>query len=136
LFGIEKVLTENDLGLTGSHQAGFLIPKALVKSKIFSELSHTEVNPRARLKFEELKTGDVWYFNYIFYNSRLFGGSRSEYRLTGLATFLRAHSLQPGDSIVFKRVDEYDYEIEIKKTTRKSGLLSHESWLSIYGESS
>jgi hypothetical protein len=134
MLAIEKVLSENDLGLTNSHQAGFLIPKALVRQGLFESLSETNLNPRKRLKITESDTGTEWHFTYIFYNNKFFGGSRSEYRLTGLASFLREHSLRPGDSIVFTRVEEYDYKIEIKRKARKSSILTQDSWISIYGE--
>ncbi len=134
MLSIEKVLSENDLGLTNSHQAGFLIPKSLVRQGLFENLSETALNPRKRLKITESATGAEWYFSYIFYNNKYFGGSRSEYRLTGLAAFLREHLLKPGDSIVFTRVEAYDYKIEIKRKARKSSILTQESWISIYGE--
>lgn len=133
---VEKVLSENDLGLTGSHQAGFLVPKSLLETGVFPKLSALEPNPRVRLKFEDQDSNEVWYFTYIYYNNKFFGGSRNEYRLTGLAAFLKANALKPGDSIVFTLHTEYDYKIRIKKRLRKSSLLSQESWLSIYGGNS
>lgn len=130
---VQKILSENDLGLTRSHQAGFLIPKSLIRAGMFEELGTGELNPRIRLKMEEPSTGERWYFSYIFYNNKFFGGSRSEYRLTGLTSFLRAHSLKPGDSILFTRTSQYDYEINIQKKLREPSVLSRESWQAIYG---
>lgn len=131
---VEKILSENDLGLTNSHQAGFLIPKYLIKQGMFETLADQELNPRIRLKMTEKEIDQHWYFSYIYYNNKYFGGSRNEYRLTGLASFLREHSLRPGDAIVFTRVDKYDYEIEIKKAKLGGSVLTNESWAAIYGE--
>lgn len=131
---VEKVLSENDLGLTKSHQAGFLIPKYLIKQGMFETLTSQELNPRIRLKMTEKEIDQHWYFSYIYYNNKHFGGSRSEYRLTGLASFLREHSLRPGDAIVFTRVDQYDYEIRINKAKTGASVLTNESWAAIYGE--
>jgi len=131
---VEKILSENDLGLTKSHQAGFLIPKHLVQQGMFEKLTDQELNPRIRLKMTEKEIDQDWFFSYIYYNNKYFGGSRSEYRLTGLASFLRGHSLRPGDAIVFTRVDQYDYEIRIKKARTGGSVLTSESWAAIYGE--
>lgn len=135
-LSVRKVLSQNDLGLTGSHQAGFLIPKSLIEQGVFPKLTTVEPNPRVRLRFLDEKTQEVWYFTYIFYNNKFFRGSRSEYRLTGLASFLRANSLKPGDNIVFTLEGQYDYRIVIQKQTRESSFLSKDSWFAIYGGNS
>jgi len=43
----------------------------------------------------------VYYLNFIHYNNKLFGGTRDEYRLTGIATMLRDYGLRVGDQIEF-----------------------------------
>ena len=49
-----KILSENDVGSNGSHQAGFLVPKLFVKEGLFEKLADTEINPRLKLKFVDL----------------------------------------------------------------------------------
>jgi hypothetical protein len=39
-----KRLSDNDVGLTNSHQAGFLIPKLFVKEGLFEKMSDEELN--------------------------------------------------------------------------------------------
>ena len=55
-----KVLSENDVGETNSHQAGFLIPKEFVKNGLFQELPNVSLNPRMRLRIVDLTDGSEW----------------------------------------------------------------------------
>ena len=48
---IEKTLSPNDLGLTGAHQAGMLIPKDEIILNYFPRLDKTAENPRVALRF-------------------------------------------------------------------------------------
>ena len=129
-----KILSENDIGTNGSHQAGFLIPKLFVKGGLFEKLTDTEVNPRLRLKFVDLKDGSEIFLNYIYYNNKLFGGTRHEYRLTGLTRWIKSHGLIPGDSIQMSKIAAFDYTIEIIKKERQPKTLSEDSWIALYGK--
>ena len=129
-----KILSENDIGTNGSHQAGFLIPKLFVKGGLFEKLTDTEVNPRLRLKFVDLKDGSEIFLNYIYYNNKLFGGTRHEYRLTGLTRWIKSHGLKPGDSIQMSKIAAFDYTIEIIKKERQPKTLSEDSWIALYGK--
>lgn len=100
---VQKVLSDNDVGLTGGHQAGILIPKLPEIRSLFPALDARQKNPRARLLFRENSNGAQWTFNFIYYNNRLFGGTRNEFRLTGMTEYLRAVSAKPGDSLAFSR---------------------------------
>lgn len=134
LESARRRLSANDLGITGSHQAGFLIPKELIREGLFPQLSATQRNPRSRLKMIQKSHGHVYFLNFIYYNNKLFGGTRDEYRLTGISSILRDYGLRVGDQIEFVRTGEYDFEFEIIKQHRESTLLDAESWKLIYGE--
>jgi len=96
---VSKTLSRNDLGLTGSHQAGMLVPREL--ANFFPPLRETEKNPRAVVEAID-EDGVSWNFNFIHYNNKLFGGTRHEYRLTRMTKFLRMQNLVEGDLVEFK----------------------------------
>jgi hypothetical protein len=99
---ITKELSRNDTGQTGSHQAGILIPRRTDILAFFPSLNPTKLNPRHKLVFHDDR-GNRWVFSFIYYNNKLFGGTRNEYRLTCMTPFLRAHNLKPGDAITLAR---------------------------------
>ena len=129
-----KRLSDNDVGITHSHQAGFLIPKLFVKEGLFEEMSDEVLNPRLRLKFRDLADGTDIYLTYIYYNNKFFEGTRHEYRLTGLTRWIKNHGLKSGDTIQISRLDKYDYTIGIIKAERRPSSLSEESWTALYGK--
>jgi len=50
--------------------------------------------------------------NYIYYNGKLHGVStRNEYRLTGIAPFLRVVVAREGDKLIFTRHGDMRYEV-------------------------
>jgi hypothetical protein len=111
---IGKVLSANDLGLTGAHQAGMLIPKQGPALAFFPLLDGRLKNPRIRLTFHDAE-GGRWELTFIYYN----GGTRNEYRLTGMTRFLRESGLRPGDELVLRRDEAGRLLIEVK--TDKTG---------------
>jgi hypothetical protein len=129
-----KRLSDNDVGITNSHQAGFLIPKLFVREGLFEELTDQELNPRVRLKFRDLTDGTDIYLSYIYYNNKFFEGTRHEYRLTGLTRWIKTHGLKSGDTIQISRINKYDYTIGIIKAERRPSSLSEESWTALYGK--
>lgn len=100
---ISKKLTANDVGTTGAHQAGILVPKEKAILSFFPSLDPNVKNPRITLIVRELKDGTRWEFNFIYYNNRLFGGTRNEYRLTRMTRYLRAIDSRVGDNLVFSK---------------------------------
>ena len=99
---ISKILSSNDTGETGGHQAGILIPKGGDILQFFPELDEEEKNPRTSLYFID-EANQRWKFNFIYYNNKFFGGTRNEYRLTGMTEYIRQNNLKAGDSIVLSR---------------------------------
>lgn len=96
---ISKTLSSNDIGLTGGHQAGMVVPKKANILSFFPSLSVTDKNPRVLLEFVD-NNDKVWKFAFIYYNNRLFGGTRNEYRLTRMTKYIKSNNLKVGDRIL------------------------------------
>jgi hypothetical protein len=111
---VEKVLSANDTGETGGHQAGLLIPKDVLTLQFFPRLDPSVKNPRCVIDLRD-PAGEEWTFNFIYYNNKLFGGTRNEYRLTGMTEFIRRYALKEGDSVIFKRIKERVYEVDYRR---------------------
>ena len=95
----EKVLTANDVGETGGHQAGMHIPK-LQKELIefLPKLDPGLKNPDIWLLCTDTG-GNQWQFRYIHYNNRLHDpcGTRDEYRITHMTQYFHAVNARSGD---------------------------------------
>ena len=100
-----KILSANDTGETGSHQAGILVPKDLSILSFFPELDKNIKNPRITLRFED-NSGTFWTFHFIYYNNKKFGGTRDEHRLTGMTAYIKQNNLKAGDRIYFHQGDD------------------------------
>lgn len=107
---IEKVLSANDVGATGAHQVGFLIPKQRQILQFFPQLNGAALNPQCELTFTD-PNGDKWTFKYVYYNNRLVGGTRNEYRLTRMTGFMRRFGLRAGDTVRLQRDASGFYQI-------------------------
>lgn len=101
-YAISKVLSANDTGDTGGHQAGILVPKDPEILGFFPPLDNTEKNPRCHLPFFD-ESGTRWEFAFIYYNNRFFGGTRNEFRLTRMTPYMRLNALKPGDEIILEK---------------------------------
>ncbi len=97
---ITKILSLNDTGETGGHQAGILVPKGGDVLRFFPDLGNSEKNPRVAMYFVD-EAGKTWKLNFIYYNNKFFDarGTRNEYRLTGMTAFFRENGLKAGDTI-------------------------------------
>ena len=116
IHAIEKVLSANDTGETGGHQAGICVPKASNILSFFPLLNAKLKNPREVLDVTD-DSGRVWVFAFIHYNNRFFGGTRNEYRLTGMTAFLRDYNLKAGDKIVLLRESARIIRITFKRAS-------------------
>ncbi|MGV6971525.1 EcoRII N-terminal effector-binding domain-containing protein [Bacillus halotolerans] len=101
-MSISKVLSANDTGETGGHQAGMLIPKSSDILPFFPHLGKGTKNPRAKLRFID-SSNEEWNFMFIYYNNKFFNGTRNEFRLTGMTAFIRQYNLKAGDKIILSR---------------------------------
>ena len=57
----------------------------------------------------------TWNFNFIYYNNKFFGGTRNEYRLTGVTGYVRSATLEEGDTIILTKTLGYDMKISHEK---------------------
>jgi hypothetical protein len=112
---ITKLLSANDTGETGGHQAGILVPKEESLLLFFPKLDAGLHNPRAHLHFID-SVGDKWEFAFIYYNNRLFGGTRNEYRLTRMTRYIREAGLIPGDELIFIHDERGCYRVSYRKS--------------------
>lgn len=117
---ITKVLSANDVGETGAHQAGILVPKDKEILSFFPSLNPQEKNPRVTLAFREEDGITRWDFNFIYYNNRFFGGTRNEYRLTCMTQYLKARNAKVGDHVVLSRCPEGRLTVELKRANAQT----------------
>jgi hypothetical protein len=102
---ISKVLSANDTGETGAHQAGMLVPKDSRILSFFPSLDSSKLNPRHHLIFYD-EASERWEFAFIYYNNAYFGGTRNEYRLTRMTPFIRMNGLRCGDELILEKTEE------------------------------
>lgn len=114
---ISKKLSANDVGINGSHQAGICIPRNPDILSFFPTLGTNEKNPRVKLRFSDDGNFE-WTFVFIYYNNRLFGGTRNEYRLTCMTSYIRQNDLIPGDEIILSMDISGDRQIRYKRANR------------------
>jgi hypothetical protein len=130
---IRKKLSANDVGDTGAHQAGILVPKSEQVLSFFPGLDGVERNPRATLVMRERSDGTRWEFNFIYYNNRLFGGTRNEFRLTCMTKYLRAAAAKAGDELIFAKDKNASYVVDIARSSPSSTSLSPDGVLILSG---
>jgi hypothetical protein len=114
-----KVLTNNDTGETGGHQAGVTIPKGnKFLIDFFPELDLNEFNPESWI-FCTDPDGEIWKMRYVYYNGKTFNpkkSTRNEYRITYMTKFFAKWSASAEDVLVFTATNRKNhYQIKIKK---------------------
>jgi hypothetical protein len=112
---IEKTLSQNDLGLTGGHQAGIHVPKDESILSCLPKLNPQEHNPRKELHLEDSSDRRSWSANLIYYNNIFRGGTRNEYRITGLTAYMRSKAAAPGNILFLERIADTRYIIGIEE---------------------
>lgn len=132
-YEIRKKLSPNDLGETGSHMAGILIPKEQQVLDFFPSLDKSVKNPRSELVMHERNAATRWVFNFIYYNNRFFGGTRNEYRLTCMTQYLRASNAKVGDEVLFSLNDDHSYELAIVRAKDLSTVVRDDGVLVLSG---
>ena len=115
------------MGITGAHQAGIHIPKNSNLLNFFPQLNDEEENPRRVITFVD-EYGNAWKFHFIYYNNKLRGGTRDEYRLTGMTTFFKQMNAKQGDLLVFENSDG-EYHISVK--TEELNLVREDGGVSL-----
>lgn len=94
-----KTLSANDIGANGAHQGGILIPKSekellLMLPGLDSKLK----NPDAWIICID-DNGGRFRFRFVYYNNRLHdeNGTRNEYRLTHMTSYIKKSGARVGD---------------------------------------
>ena len=118
---IAKVLSANDTGENGTHQAGILVPRQEEVLSFFPKLDPAQYNPRVHLRFVD-DGGTFWEFAFIYYNNKFFDGTRNEYRLTHMTKYIRQAGLSAGDEVILRRDgDRYHVSYQRKRPTKRTG---------------
>lgn len=135
-----KTLSANDTGLTGGHQAGILVPKGdRDLLAFFPPLDPTLENPDAWIAVTD-EHGEDRQLRYVYYNKKLHRtGTRDEYRITHLTSYLRAGGARPGDALVFTGVQGsgvYRVRLEqangVHEPDRPFGLIRLSGWRRVH----
>lgn len=120
---ISKILSSNDIGQTGAHQAGMHIPKKEDILSFFPTLNPKQKNPRFMLVFTD-DNNVKWEFSFIYYNNQFFGGTRNEYRLTRMTKYLKSNNLKVGNELILLQEENGEYRVScIKKQILNDGKL-------------
>lgn len=94
-----KTLSANDVGSTGAHMGGILIPKGDGELLAFLPyLDPKEYNPDEWILCVT-PDGREFRLRYIYYNNRFHkpNGTRNEYRITHLTKYLKSEGAKEGD---------------------------------------
>ncbi|RAP40416.1 restriction endonuclease [Rhodovulum viride] len=115
-----KTLSANDVGTTGGHMGGILVPKGDGELLAFlPKLDPSVLNPCAWI---DCKTpeGDILRLRFVYYNNRLHApkGTRNEYRITYLTKFLRDAGAKEGDTFEITKDNDADH-YSIRVITRE-----------------
>ena len=128
-----KILSDNDVGETGSHQAGVAIPKSNKELlDFFPFLNPNNKNPEAMITCID-PDQETWKMRFIYYNGKLSGAStRNEYRITRTSKFIKVWGAKSGDQMLFESTPHPGkYLISIKKQqSRNSSAKSPQAPLS------
>jgi hypothetical protein len=133
-----KQLTPNDIGKTGSHQAGIAIPKNQKDLlRFFPALDLRQFNPDVWLECID-EHGDTWRVRYIYYNGKTFTPNRStrdEYRITHLSEYLKKSCARVGDYLQFTSTERrHTYKIELIRANSQvpKGVIALKGWSMVY----
>jgi len=122
-----KILAPNDLGLTGSHQAGLFVPKRCELVTLIQDEAWLDENPRVQLEPFCRELDHHVTCSLIYYNNRLRGGTRDEFRLTGITWLRNSLIAKPGDILEFTLDNRKLTEVSL---TRESIDLGPIPWTS------
>ncbi|WP_160255641.1 EcoRII N-terminal effector-binding domain-containing protein [Acinetobacter indicus] len=130
-----KTLSRNDLGVNGSHQSGFLVPKSIKNLLDFlPSLDSTELNPSTWIDFYDTQ-GKKWEFRYIYYNNKLHAekGTRNEYRITWTTTFMKQNNAVEGDTVFLFKDEDGQYRIYLEKQSTQAGSVENSNRIKLSG---
>ena|SRR5690554_1460500 len=139
-LSFRKLLSANDVGSTGGHQAGVLIPKSETELlKLLPYLDPSTKNPSTWIDFAD-ENGELSKFRFVYYNNKLHDdtGTRNEYRITGMTAWFRDKNAQAGDFIEISSVpgtNKYFMNIlpeEIKEKVSEPAKVQLRGWKRVH----
>lgn len=111
-----KVLSANDVGATGGHQGGILVPKSETELLEFLPYLDPSIkNPDAWIECVD-ENREVRRFRFVYYNNRLHdvGGTRNEYRITYMTQYLKSVHAREGDTLeISKGPQDHRYVMRV-----------------------
>jgi hypothetical protein len=111
-----KTLSANDVGATGGHQGGILIPKSEAELLSFlPPLDPAIKNPDAWIECVD-EVGVKRSFRFVYYNNKLHDekGTRNEYRITYMTRYFRDVGALEGETLeISKHKDSAIYAIRV-----------------------
>lgn len=119
-IAFHKTLSANDVGATGAHQGGILIPKG--ERELLAMLPPLDPqikNPDVWLTCID-QHGDILKFRFVYYNNKLHDphGTRNEYRITYMTTWFRNQGARQGDMFEISREEGHDgYFVKVISAT-------------------
>ena len=102
-------------------------PEEKRNTRFFSKIKWNNKTSRTVISFID-ESGQIWKFNFVYYNNKFFGGTRNEYRLTGMTDFIRVKNLKKGDVIVLSINDKGDYFMGVDKPRNTEKLIFSNKW--------
>jgi hypothetical protein len=118
-----KILSANDVGSTGAHQAGILIPKTNRELLAFLPcLDPTIKNPDTWLNCID-EEGNERKFRFVYYNNKLHeeNGTRNEFRITHMTNYFRSIGAKQGDTFeISKQSNTNQFLIRVIKQISKN----------------
>ncbi|MDN7445165.1 EcoRII N-terminal effector-binding domain-containing protein [Burkholderia cepacia] len=116
-----KTLSANDVGATGAHQAGILVPKSEQELLDFlPQLDSAVKNPDAWIECVD-EAGVHHRFRFVYYNNRFHDpkGTRNEYRITYMTRYFKAAGASEGDTFEISRSEgKAPYKIRVVPHTQ------------------
>lgn len=111
-----KTLSANDVGATGGHQGGILIPKSEAELlSLLPPLDPAIKNPDAWIECVD-EVGVKRSFRFVYYNNKLHDekGTRNEYRITYMTRYFRDIGALEGETLeISKHKDSAIYTIRV-----------------------
>lgn len=112
---VSIVLTPNDAGATGSNQAGVAVKKSGPLIDFFPPLDSGGENPDVMLDAYNAHSGEPLGARYVYYNNRRRGGTRDEYRLVRISSFLATYDAVAGDVLLIAQMANGSYWFGIER---------------------
>lgn len=124
-----KTLSANDVGSTGGHQGGILIPKSEAELLEFLPPLDPHIkNPNVWIVFED-EIGETRKFRFVYYNNKFHdeGGTRNEYRITHMTKYFREVEAKEGEAIeIFRSEPLSPYKIRLVRPVQPAKKTDHE----------